>query len=96
MPCLPKILVGVAGSTAVSCVDMLVDDADELSAIQGVASNVFDSVELCTLQSELYNEYGTSPQARIENFLHETVPNYSLLQFREHFRMSRSCFEVLM
>lgn len=49
---------------------LLVDDVEELSVIQAVASDVFDSSELCALESELYDEYGKSPQACIENFLH--------------------------
>ena len=30
----------------------------------------------------------------VENFLSVTVPAYSLTEFRQHFRMSRYCFQV--
>ena len=30
----------------------------------------------------------------VENFLSITVPAYSLTEFRQHFRMSRYCFQV--
>ena len=30
----------------------------------------------------------------VQNFVVETVPSYTDIQFRQHFRMTRHCFEV--
>ena len=34
------------------------------------------------------------PTAHVEKYYEETVPKYTNLQFREHFRMDRDTFEV--
>ena len=35
-----------------------------------------------------------NPAAHVQNYVEEIVPRYSDVQFREHFRMSRTTFEV--
>lgn len=35
------------------------------------------------------------PAVRIKNYFEETIPRYPDVTFQEHFRMTRSTFEVL-
>ena len=87
-------MAGLTASVAVNCAETLVDDDEELSVVQVVASEVVHSTELGAVVAQLREQLTKSPQTCVQNFLHVTVPNYSLLQFRQHFRISRSCFEV--
>ena len=37
-----------------------------------------------------------NPEAHVQLFMEEVVPQYTDVQFKEHFRMSRTVFEVML
>lgn len=44
--------------------------------------------------TELLDSDSDSEDGYVENFVSITVPSYTDIQFKHHFRMSRECFEV--
>jgi len=72
-------------------VSVIADDVDtEELAVGTVVSDLINSPLLELLE---YDE-PVRTRTTIESFLSVTVPSYSWLEFKEHFRISRSCFEV--
>lgn len=70
----------------------MVEDDDSEGAIRVIY------VASSSLNNEITRLYpyeaGRNPHAHVLNYVEETVPRYSDIQFREHYRMGVETFEV--
>lgn len=68
-------------------VDLLFNDDANL---HGIVAQAF------ALAEDLPDEDQNNPNVvRNQNYFEQTIPQYTDFQFREHFRMSRATFQVL-
>ena len=86
-----KVAVTVASNLVQVCVEAAADDED-WNFIEAAAAECFDSAMSSTWQQR--DRRIVNQPVTVENFVTVTVPAYSLTEFRQHFRMSRCCFQV--
>ena len=90
-----KLAVFSVVSAASSLTSMLADD-DDVEVVEA-ANSLFDGQSLTAVaiaQQTLDGRASVGERCSVLGFVDCTVPNYSLSEFREHFRMSRYCYEV--
>jgi len=88
-----KVIIAAQLQSALQCFASCVDEDFEVVEILASEASLMSaslSTALCACEDE---ETRQDPVA-IDNFVAVTVALYSQLEFRQHFRLSRSTFEV--
>ena len=89
---LKKVAVTVACNLVQVCVEAAADDED-WNFIEAAAAECFGESTMSSTWQQRDRRIVNQP-VTVENFVTVTVPAYSLTEFRQHFRMSRCCFQV--
>jgi len=77
-----------------SIVSTVAADDNDLQTVVDVAVRLCDAPMLPLVLRVLDDERKQGDRVTIENFVENTVSKYSLFEFRNHFRMTRSCFQA--
>jgi len=79
-------------------VNAVEDDDDIFSAALSVMNGCTQSSSFTALRQVVEGvcdgRQDREPPVYVEDFVDRTVPGYSETEFRQHFRMGRTCFEV--
>ena len=86
-----KVALTVACNLVQVGVAVAADDED-LNFIQAAAAECFEPSMSGTWQQR--DRRIVNQPVTVENFVTVTIPTYSITEFRQHFRMSRCCFQV--
>jgi len=73
----------------------LLDNDNDNILVVSAAEALNDNSLACTYRLACTLKTPTADSASVERFVEVTLANYSLDDFKSHFRMSRSAFQVL-